>query len=54
MPRKDALMACAEWLAYCLKIGWPRKDLERLESLWWEYHDDNGRLLCAEHAAMIG
>jgi hypothetical protein len=44
-PRPKALQACANWLAYCLQIGWPRSDLDRLESLWWKYHDDNGNLL---------
>ncbi|QPF81703.1 hypothetical protein IC762_12465 [Bradyrhizobium genosp. L] len=45
MPKKKAIMACARWLAYCLQIGWKRSDLDRLETLWWEYHDDNGELL---------
>lgn len=39
-----ALMACARWLAYCIQIGWPAKDIERLEALWWEFHDDYGQL----------
>lgn len=44
-PRSEAIMACANWLSYCLKIGWPKKDLDRLQALWWKYHDDDGRLL---------
>lgn len=39
-----AVQACAAWLAYCLKIGWRRSDLDTLEILWWQYHDDNGHL----------
>lgn len=42
---KKAILTCANWLAYCLKIGWSRHDLDRLEWLWWKYHDDHGRLL---------
>lgn len=43
-PTNKALRTCANWLAYCLKIGWPAKDIPRLESLWWEHHDDRGSL----------
>lgn len=44
-PTTKALSACARWLSYCLKIGWAAKDIPRLEEIWWEYHDDHGRLL---------
>ena len=44
-PTNRALRACANWLAYCLKIGWPAKDIPRLEELWWQYHDERGNLL---------
>ena len=37
-----ALQACAEWLAFCLSIGWKKSSLDRLEATWWEHHDDNG------------
>lgn len=30
---------CAEWLAACLRLGWRKTDLDRLETLWWKYHD---------------
>ena len=33
------LKACAEWLAYCLSIGWRRDQLDALEALWWQYHE---------------
>jgi hypothetical protein len=36
---RKAVMKCAEWLAYCVKIGWPISSLDRLEELWWEHHD---------------
>jgi hypothetical protein len=41
-----ALLACAEWLSWCLDQGWHRSQIDNLESLWWRYHDDRGRL-CA-------
>ena len=39
-----ALRRCAEWLAYCLSIGWRRAQLDELEALWWQHHDRTGRL----------
>lgn len=45
MRTQRALRACAEWLAYCLSIGWKRSDIDALEALWWRYHDDYGRLI---------
>lgn len=39
-----ALTECAKWLHFCLSIGWPKSSLDQLEALWWEYHDDFGRL----------
>jgi hypothetical protein len=42
---KKAIMACANWLSSCLKDGWSKSDLDRLEALWWKWHDDDGRLL---------
>jgi hypothetical protein len=44
MRTQQALRACAEWLGFCLKIGWRKEDLDALERLWWQYHDDQGRL----------
>lgn len=35
---------CAEWLVYCLHIGWSRSMLDKLENLWWEHHDRYGEL----------
>lgn len=43
-PSRKAIEACGRWLAYCLSIGWDREDLDWLESLWWKYHDNLGRL----------
>jgi hypothetical protein len=40
-----AIQKCAEWLAYCLSIGWKKRDLDRLERLWWEHHDRYGQLI---------
>lgn len=39
-----AIRKCAEWLAYCLRIGWRREQLDALEALWWKHHDHTGRL----------
>lgn len=44
MRTRRAIEACAEWLSYCLSIGWPKSSLSNLEALWWEYHDRYGRL----------
>lgn len=35
---------CAEWLASCVQIGWPKESLSDLEMIWWRYHDGYGRL----------
>jgi hypothetical protein len=43
MNRK-AIKECAEWLVYCLKIGWGKDQLDWLEAVWWKYHDENGNL----------
>lgn len=43
-PRPQALKACAQWLAGCLKAGWGRDSLDGLEALWWEHHDHLGQL----------
>lgn len=40
-----ALRKCAEWLAYCLSIGWRRDQLDALEALWWQHHDRTGRVV---------
>lgn len=45
MRKDEALKNCARWLAFCRQIGWPQEDLDRLEGLWWKYHDENGNLI---------
>lgn len=45
MRTQRALIACMEWLHFCLQIGWPKSQLDALEELWWKYHDDHGRLI---------
>lgn len=37
-PNPRELRACAYWLAYCLKIGWKKADVDKLETIWWKYH----------------
>ena len=43
-----AMKQCAEWLCYCLSIGWTKSDLDALEYLWWMYHDRTGLLKTAK------
>ena len=43
-PTNKALRECLEWLNYCVKIGWPKSSLDKLEEIWWKFHDDAGRL----------
>jgi hypothetical protein len=40
MKTNKAIKECARWLAYCIEIGWEKKDLDMLEKLWWKYHGD--------------
>jgi hypothetical protein len=42
--QQRAVKKCAEWLVYCLSIGWRKEDLDALEKLWWKYHDLDGNL----------
>jgi hypothetical protein len=43
-PTMRGRRACAEWLSYCLSIGWSRDDLDGLEEIFWRFKDRNGRL----------
>ena len=45
MSRHDGARLRAEWLLYCLSIGWTREELSALEKMWDQYHDENGKLL---------
>jgi len=42
---KKGIKLCAEWLAYCLSIGWDKSKLDALEAAWWKHHDGNGNLI---------
>lgn len=42
-----AIMACGQWLAECLRMGWSRDQLDALEALWWDHHDERGNLKAA-------
>jgi hypothetical protein len=44
-PTIEGLRRCAEFLTFCLSIGWSRESLDLLERLWWEDHDHNGNLI---------
>ena len=37
-------MKCARWLAFCLKIGYGKNQLDGLEKIWWKFKDHNGNL----------
>lgn len=37
------LKLCAEWLTYCLSIGWQKADLDALEEAWWKYRPDTSK-----------
>lgn len=43
-PTNEAIRLCAQWLAFCVQIGWRNSDLDWLESLWWKYHNYRGEL----------
>lgn len=34
----------ADWLAYCLEIGWEKDHLDGLSKLWDDYYDENGNV----------
>lgn len=44
-PTHHAAKLCSEWLAYCKSIGWPPSSTARLCDIWWEFHDDDGKLI---------
>lgn len=37
---------CAEWLVFCLSIGWKNEQLNALEKLWWKHHKLSGCAIC--------
>lgn len=39
---REAIQAALNWVEKCRTWGWKDKDLDALESLWWEYHDSEG------------
>ena len=43
-PTLRARVACAHWLAACLKLGWSKASLDALEEIWWKHHDRTGQL----------
>ena len=45
MNNRESIKKCAEWLSYCLFIGWKKDQLDALEALWWKYR----KLGRAEH-----
>lgn len=45
MKARRKIEKCAKWLAYCLEIGWKKSQLDELEKLWMQGHDDNGNVI---------
>ena len=43
-PTRKGIEKCAEWLSYCLKIGWEKDQLDALENIYWKFRDGNGEL----------
>jgi hypothetical protein len=43
--RLEAHKSCAQWLQACLKLGWPKSSLDRLQRIWWKFHDVHGNLI---------
>jgi hypothetical protein len=37
---RKQIEACSQWLFFCLSIGWKKSELDALQRLWWEFHDD--------------
>lgn len=44
MNKNEAAKKKAEWLAYCLEIGFPKSDLDGLSNVWDKFKDENGNL----------
>jgi hypothetical protein len=43
--KKIGIMKCAEWLSFCLSIGWGKDQLDGLEKIWHQHHDEAGNLV---------
>jgi hypothetical protein len=44
MTKDQAIKKKAEWLAYCVKIGFPKTDLDELSAIWDKFKDEHGNL----------
>lgn len=53
-PSINAARKCSEWLKWCRDNGWPASSTPRLCDLWWEFHDDNGKLVEPTGASEAG
>ena len=53
MPTSRAIKKCAVWLIFCLSIGWKKEQLDALEKLWWEFHDENGNMIVRERCEAV-
>lgn len=40
---REAVQASLDWVDACRTLGWRGDDLDSLESLWWQYHDSEGK-----------
>ena len=45
-PTQKAQMAFLKWVAYCIEIKFcDKSDIDKLEKIWWEYHDFRGNVI---------
>lgn len=42
---KMAVNAATHYIDYCRSIGFKENELDGMERLWWNWHDENGNLL---------
>jgi hypothetical protein len=50
----DAITKCVYWLNKSADyFGWKEKDLPALETLWWNYHDKEGKCITPSPAVLM-
>lgn len=45
---RKGVMKRAEWLSFCLSIGWQKDQLDGLGDIWDKHHDEAGNLTTSE------
>ena len=54
MNKINAARKKANWLSYCLEIGWDKDHLDKLGEIWDGYYDENGNRRPAQPADIEG